>query len=194
MTEGIKCVVRGTLDRGGEFRNIFYYTGAGDFTSTTITNWVTGLYGTLASYVHSPTAIYGVDVAVRLAGHADTDPLGWGASEFIGVAVTFSGSGDGLPPADSMVVIGRTGVKHVMARKFIPGAIESAQNQGELVAGAVTALTNFANYWKTPTADPLGSGSTANAWGPVHGFTPITSVKIDKEIYHLRSRQPGRGV
>lgn len=194
MTTGVKLVVRGTLQSGDEWRNLFYYTGPGDFTDTTVQNWVQGLYTTISVNMPNGWTIYGVDVAVRLGGFVDTDPLGWGASTFVAKAMAGGAGTTSLPPGDCMLVIAQTGVKHVMGKKFLAGIMESVQDGGVLSAGMLSALTAFGVYWMTPTADPLGSGSTSAVWGPRHGFTPIKSTKADTHVYHLRSRQQGHGI
>lgn len=194
MTEGIKIVVRGTLPTRDEWRNVFYYTGSGDFTDSTITNWLNGLYGTLTTTLSSNLAIYAVDVATRLGGYVDNDPLGWGASTTINIAKTFSSSGDYLPQADCALVLATTGVKHVFGRKLIPGLTEGLTGNGIITGTVLTAFNNFGAYWKTPTADPLGSGSTSCVWGPLHGFTPIQSTRTNPNIMHLRRRQVSRGI
>src|SRR5512142_778754 len=138
MTDGIKIAVRGLLTSGDEWRAVFYCTGTSDFTNTTISNFVTRLHGTTTGNVSAGTSIYGADVAVRLAGSVDTDPLGWGASNFVPITWSGSEAGDALPPADCMLVLGLTGVKHVMGRKFIPGIAESKQANGIVVAAVQT--------------------------------------------------------
>lgn len=193
-TQAIKIVVRGLLSSGDEWRQMFYCSGNDDFTDTTISNFIAGLYGTLTGNVGSGTSIYGADVAVRLAGSVDTDPLGWGASDFVAVTWTGSDAGEPLPPADCMLVLGRTGIKHVMGRKFIPGIVESKQTNGILAAGVLTALNNFGAYWINPTANPLGTPGTMCVWGPRHGFVPLIGTRSQSHVFHLRKRQVGRGI
>lgn len=194
MTEGVKLVVRGRLANQDEWRNMFYYTGAGDFTTSTIQNWVTEIYTPLLTYMVDGTSIYGVDVATRLAGHVDTDVLGWGASEFIAVNIIGAGGSAKMPPADCALVLLRTGVKHVMGKKFIAGAAETRQDLGIIDASYKTALQSFGSKVLAPTADPLGSGSTCSVWGPVHGFTPVISVSVSDKMFHLARRQQGHGI
>lgn len=195
MTEALKLVVRGRMPSNDEFRNIFYYTITGDYTDTTISNWVTGLYNTIKGNWLTTTTLYGVDVSVRLGGFSDADPTGWGAADFIAVSLAgTAGSGDTLPPGDAMLVLGKTGTKRVIAKKFLPGILEGSQNNGVITAGQKTLLNNFAAYWMSPTALPTGGTATAAAWGPLHGFSTIVGVRASDYIYHLRRRQFGRGI
>lgn len=194
-TAAIKCAVRGYLPSGDEWRNVFFFKGVGDFTDTTITNWVTAQYSAL-DLAGMPTGfkVYGVDVSAHNTGMTDTDPLSWGPSSFVSVSLTGTSVGETLPPGDCYVIIGQTGTKHVLAKKFISGVLEANQNGGVVIPGVVPNLESFGDEWILPSADPLGGGSTPCCWGPTHGFTEIKSYRANNHIYHLRRRQQGRGI
>lgn len=194
MTPALKLVVRGLLASGNEFRNIFYYTTESEFTESLVAVWAASLYGTLSAVWPTGYSIYGVDIAVRLLASEDTDPLGWGASTFTGATVNGAIGTQNLPPADCMIVIGQTGVKHVMAKKFLAGISEDHQNNGVLDGTVMTALNNFGAYWRTPTNAPAGGAVIACSWGPTHGFVPILSTRSDSRVFHLQRRQVGRGI
>lgn len=194
-TAAVKIVVRGLLPSNDEWRNVFFFKGVGDFTNTSVTDWVTDLY-TQLDMAAMPTGwkIYGADVSAHNTGMADTDPLSWGPSTYIPVTLAGSSVGETLPPGDCYVIVGQTGTKHVLGKKFVSGVLEGNQNGGVVIPAVVTNLTNFGNYWMTPASDPLGSGSTPCCWGPTHGFSPIVSIRADTHVYHLRRRQQGRGI
>lgn len=194
-TAALKLAVRGYMPGGDEFRNIFYYATESDFNDTTVSAWCTGLYNTIKGSMPTSWSVYGVDVATRLTALPDTDPLGWGASVFVPVTVAGVNAADPLPPGDAYVIVGQTGVKHVMARKFLSGCLESFQSSGIVDAAMVTVLNSFGTYWLTPTAVPVGAGPvTAVTWGPTHGFTSILSYRSNNHVFHLRRRQKGRGI
>ncbi len=193
-TPAIKCVVRGKLMSNDEWRMVFYFMGNGDFNDTLVENWIGELFTPIQATLQSGTTVYGVDVATRLTALPDNDPKGWGASTFFSTPFAFTQSAEGLPPGDCFLVIGRTGVKHVMGKKYIPGPAEPAQANGIVVPAAVTQLEGFAAKWLNPTNAPLSGGPTPAVWGPIHGFTALSSIKVDTNVYHLRRRQQGRGI
>lgn len=193
--EGLKLVVRGRIGAGIEWRNTFYGLTVSDYTNQSIEEWVTQQYSTIAAVTHSSVSIYAVDVAPRINLTDPLDPKGWGASDTVQVDWTGTNSAsDALPPGDCYLVLAPTGVKHVIAKKYLPGVPENNQNGGVVGVDPGLALPLFCANWLAPDPLPVGEGWTPCAWGPTHGFVPLIGARWNNRVFHLRSRMFSHGV
>lgn len=96
------------------------------------------------AYVHidelMPNNLEAQDITVYdVTGDAPVGVTNW-AAPYVGGG----SSGEGLPPGVSAIVLWRTGVKRVVGKTFLPTFIETTQNAGGLLSGALTDITDFA--------------------------------------------------
>lgn len=188
----LSCVFTDSV--GGQQVNVFHLqintVGSGGPTGfmEDVQDWVNGLYtqiqgeisnnvtGTRLEFVNITTpAVYGpVMFSPSFTGGASTTPL---------------------PTGVTMLVIGRTGVSRVIARKYLPKMAEAAYDGVHWTSGAQADGLDFANgAWS-------GSGVGSNGWAFTSGvyqasggaFYEVEDVAVEPIPAYQRRRKEGRG-
>jgi hypothetical protein len=109
--------------------------------------------------------------------------------------ITCANANDELPNQCAAVCVAKTVRPRTMGRKFLPPYGEDQQDNGVLVAGAVTALGSFTTSY---IADVPVSGSGDLRPGVVregvNAWYTFTSGSANDTIGTQRRRAPGRGI
>jgi hypothetical protein len=195
----VHCVIEGQLLDGTIVQNRKRFkldsavTKSDSEILTALKTWVETLYGFLASYIS-------VDASLE---DGSADVIAWNGTKGIWEVTynigdyspldTFSGSGDDLPNQCSAFVIGNTSRPKTKGKIFAWPFTEASQADGILVAGALTALGNFAGQYISDQpvgGDDLLSGvvrELVNAW------YDFSSADYDDVIGTQRRRRRGVG-
>ena len=189
MPEHVKVIVRGLMNGTVEWRNIFYFnTGANGLPVTSdLQTWVTSLYGCITSVVANNVNIYAVDTSDFVSND-------WGVQETHAVAWAGAHNHNALPYQVAAVVIGKTSVKRVMARKFLPGFVIDMVTEDRLSTEAYSAAQAFAATWLGAPLAHNSESYTPVTWGKKHGFQEINSTRADQVYGTMRRRKLGVGI
>lgn len=191
-----KFVLFGTGANGIQWRSIFYYSTAADFTPTEaeMQAWANAYWGLTSLVTVGGYSIYGIGYSPYTGSAPEVDPKGWGATVVYPVTGNGAASGESLPTQSAWVLIGRTATKRVMAKKFLLGVSEAGQNAGVATGGSPVALANIAGFIYASTYSMGGTALTPGAWGRRHGFTPTITATVSPFIGSQRRRKPGIGI
>lgn len=187
--------------------NVFYATWSDGF-SPSGTQWdgyMSTFYGALGAVL--PATLVPQEILVS-AWEGDPDGVWWddsttpgkpkklppwGVEQVYSSTVTFDGEGECLPPSVAMFAFAKTGVKHVIARKFIGPVREADQANGILIPTTYTALLTSAAHWMDCFSGVGGPVGQSEVWGYKHGFTPLASSYASDILATNRRRRIGRG-
>lgn len=191
-----KLIVRGITDNGTQWRNIFYYATESDFTpsSAQLTAWGDAFWGVIGGGISSTWHMTDVGYSKYMGGTPFQDPLQWGAETTYTCAHDGGAGGDVLPNQAAGVILGKTVVKRVIAKKYIGGVTEGSQNSGVPTTLYKNYLTSLAGWAFASTYSMGGTALTPGAWGPAHGFTPTLSASVSPYLGSQRRRKPGVGI
>jgi hypothetical protein len=197
----IKCVVEMVLSDGTIAQNVWHYLAGlensqsdGDVTSA-IASVMDALYTLIDDYVGDEII---VNPAYFNIVSWSTELQKWVVDRDLGdETLTWEGASanDVMPNQMAAVITASTARPKVHGRKFFPFFVESSANAGDLIAGAVTALTAAAALWLTP----LGLGGNNYLYAMVPSTTdgaslPLTSAQVNSIMGTMRRRKPGVGV
>jgi hypothetical protein len=158
---------------------------------TSCATWMTSAYSALQGVIHNQ-----VDIATARITQVTWSGTEWIVTRVIGtIFPTFAATdaNDMLPHAVAGVVTFPTAIPTRRGRIFVPGLSEVQQADSLLVAGAATALGNFAGLIRTafhPTGGDvsyyvLGKGGTASV---------STGFQVNGLTGTQRKRKPGIGI
>lgn len=184
-----RIAVIGHINGVDEWRNIYTVNVTGtDVLSTDIVSYLDALYTTsLLSQLSNKITI---DRWVL----EQPGTLGkWSYVKEQAYTKVGGSSGDMLPNQMAVVAIGITPSRR-RGKKFVPGIVEAAQNQGILDSGSVTIFTTFAQVYTDPASavpgTPLHCG-VCKADGS--DFLEFSSFRLDRLLGTQRRRKPGVG-
>lgn len=158
---------------------------------TAVDSWLVTAYAFLQGTINNQVDIVEA-VVTRMAWNGTI----WAVSEVLGTLTPVFGAtgiGDMLPHATAGVVTFQTAVPKRRGRTFLPGFGEAEQAESDLVAGAQTALGNWANALTTVLLP-----GTANVYYAVLGndgnARTAISYTVNSIVGSQRRRKPGVGV
>lgn len=106
-----------------------------------------------------------------------------------------TGSGEGLPPHDSALVILPVGAKRTQGRIYLPTMLEASQNDGVWVAGVHTAVDAFLSLLlDIQTGTPGGGEYQYGIWKRSNTTMHYPySGRLSSQVAVQRRRKRGRG-
>jgi hypothetical protein len=107
---------------------------------------------------------------------------------------TGTGSGDFLPNAVAVVMIGKAIGKRLMGRKFWSGITEAAAVANALGGSSVAAFAQCAVDYVSPFTTTNGGLVTPGIADKTHTFRPFVSGLVSTLLGSMRRRKPGIGI
>ncbi len=191
-----KFVVRGSMTWATQWRWIHYYATAAEFTPTGVQMqaWATALWNTIKGGLQAGVHLDGIGYSPFDMSAGEFNPKGWGAEIVYPMALVGQLNDEPLPNQVAFVLLGRTAVKRVIAKKFVSGATEQYQAGGVPNGALLTCLNNMGGFLYASTYDMGGTSLTPGCWGPKHGFVPTVSYSLSPYAGSQIRRKPGRGI
>lgn len=156
---------------------------------TDIAETIGDFYATFASHMSNLIEPVGID----FYNVTDDGPLG--QYPFPGTYGGGTGSGEALPPHDTVLMLFPTAFKRRVGRIYLPTMTEAVQNRGQLTSGLITSLDAAASLFLSAQAGTITSlayeyrvysRSNGTADAPT-GWRPSSRVAVQ------RRRKEGRG-
>jgi len=195
----LHVVIEGQLDDGTivQNRKRFLCQLASPLSDAVVLNavktWVETLYAFVASWISSTVDLQDGTVDIIVWNAVESF---WEVTQNVGIYSpldTFAGPNEELPNQCSAFVIGNTGRPKSKGRMFVFPFVETSQDHGILVAGALTALGNLAAQYITGqpiSADNLQSGIVREA---ANMYLQFLTVSYGDVIGTQRRRRLGIG-
>lgn len=194
----LRITVNFLLPDGTQFQNVYHMIAqfVASFGDTTITDeieaWVEGVYAAIITMVNSGTT----------EQVSSVDKIAWTGSEWevtanVGTFVPEfvpTGAGDITPNQISPFVVFKTERPRSVGRKFLFPVMETDQNQGILVGGAITLLVAYAAEVMTDiTMAPLSTLIPGIPRTAVNTFLTFLLAVVTDIVGTQRRRRPGVG-
>jgi hypothetical protein len=107
---------------------------------------------------------------------------------------TGGGSGDLSSFQAACLFIGKTGVKRMVGKKFIPGVDESNTWAGGIGISWMVGCVAACAAWLTPVTAVGGGYWYLGVHGKGSVFAPFTSMAVSNLLSTMRRRKPGYGI
>jgi hypothetical protein len=196
----VRLAVRMTGPQGQDIMNVYHVQHAGGVGVsdaaflTAMETWIDTMYSRLNTVIEATQEPLDIKVdVVEFSGGLwqivrNIATIGWGG------IFNSSASGDNYAPGVACLVLLRTLVGKVLGRKFIGTLAEAVlQDNGEPIAAAITALTNYANdilTGFTVAAQDFVSGVPSSKLGI---FAEFVEAQVSKEAAYQRRRAVRQG-
>lgn len=198
--EVLEVIIEATLADGTivQNRKHFLTSFAAPLSDSTVLNaiktWVETLYAYVATYVPSTTALEQGTVVVKEWNESEGF---WETARNVGTYTpldTFADATDELPNQVAAFVVGHTLRPKTKGRMFVFPFGEDSQDHGALVAGAITALANFATQYMTDQAIGADLLASIVVRELVNAKYEIQSTHYDDILGTQRRRRRGQGI
>lgn len=185
-----RAIAKGTVGSVVQIRSMYtcdVVEVGSDDSDTLWGAYMSSMFDAITGLLHNSVTFYEYEVQEYSNGQ-------WIPMDVVTVSETGTGTGDALPNAVSLVLIGvATGLRH-LGRKFV-GALPEAMTAGNLVvgeyiAGAAAALLAYI----TPFEGLSGGTITPGVVDENGGFHEFVGGTVSSLLGSMRRRKPGLGI
>lgn len=190
MTEVIRGIVKGRIAGTVQTRNMFTgnvtLLGTDSYTDMAY-GYITPIYTPLLPYISSVWSSESLQVQKFFGGS-------WVDLEEVPIFLTATGSTDPLPNTVAAVLIGKTGIKRQLGRKFFAAFTEASSVGNTLVSGAAGAMATALAAYITVWTSAQGSSWAPGVLGKDGQFRLFLGGFVSGLLGTMRRRKPGIGI